>query len=123
MLRGADDWVGAWEVASVVESMASGANEVEVRDSAFLLIRQVLSHGLMEIGDVAGTGSHPVYVHDSCRFQPWGLPVERSMERVEQEWNALGRSPTLGEVCWLNLTEKGQVQAHALRSWKDEGGS
>jgi hypothetical protein len=111
--RGVDDWIGAWEVADIVQSIAPGATG-EISKLALQVIQEALVRSLVEIGDVVGTGSHPVYGYESCSFRPWALPVEAAMERVKREWLALGRNPTLGEVCWLNLSETGRARAHHL---------
>lgn len=109
--RAADDWIGAWEVADIARAMAPDATDAEVRDLALQIIEEALMRNVVEVGDVVGTGSHPVYRYESCSFRPWALPTEVAIERIRREWLALGRNPTLGEVCWLRLSETGRVQA------------
>ncbi len=120
--RGADDWVGAWEVADIARAIALEATDAEVLDLALQVIQEALVRNLVDIGDVVGAGSHPVYRYESCSFRPWDLPSGAAMERVRREWLALGRDPTLGEVCWLSLTETGRKQAGQIEHRKGERG-
>jgi hypothetical protein len=48
--------------------------------------------------------------------QSWGLSADDTIKRIEDEWRALGRSPNLGEVCWLELTDVGRAEARAVAS-------
>lgn len=59
----------------------------------------------MEVGDVTDHG-----------FVPWGLSPDDAMVRVEQKWRDLGRSPDLGEICWLANTDFGDERAASVLS-------
>lgn len=43
----------------------------------------------------------------------WGLSLEGTIERIEKEWNELGKLG-LGDVVWLELTDKGRQEARRL---------
>ncbi len=103
LMRGADDWVMACEVVSVAKAEGGASTEAEIRDLSIRLIRQLIKRGLVEIGDVTETG-----------FRPWNLPVEEAMMRVERDWRMLQRSPSLGDVCWLQNTPEGDSRAKLL---------
>lgn len=98
--RGADDWITAAEVAWVAKSVGGAATDDDARDLAVAVIHAVLEAGLMEAGDVTDGG-----------FFPWDLSAAKSVERIEREWRTLGRSPELGEVCWLANTTVGNRTA------------
>jgi hypothetical protein len=108
LMRGADDLIQAAEVASVAIEVGGATTQEGVLEMSLEMIRHVVQRGLMEIGDALGVGSHPTCVHAFVQFQPWNLPFEEAIARVEREWHALGRNPTLGEICWLQNTSKGR---------------
>ncbi len=101
--RGSDDWVDATEVAWVARSVGGATSEDEVRDLSLRVLRELLGRNLMDVGMVTETG-----------FTAWEVPVDQALRRIESEWRALPKGPDLGEICWLNLTEKGSVRADKL---------
>jgi len=103
--RGALDWVYAGEVASVAKFTGGANTEDEIREISFVLTREVVQQGLMEIGDLLGEGG---------RFRKWDVSDQEALERVEREWIALGRNPSLGEICWLQNTCKGNEIGKSL---------
>jgi hypothetical protein len=105
LLRGLADWIDAAEVASVARTVGGARTEHEVRELSLQLLRELLGRGLMEVGAVTESG-----------FEPWRVAVDRALERIESEWRSLPKGPDLGDICWLNLTEKGQTRAEELRS-------
>jgi hypothetical protein len=114
LLRGLDDDIQASEVASVVMRVCGAATQDQVRELSLGLIREIVRQGLMEVGDIIGIGFHPSRRYASVRFQRWDLSFEEGMERVAREWRALGRNPSLGEICWLINTERGNEVARQL---------
>lgn len=107
--RGIGDWIQASELAWVVMYTCGAATDAEIQAMSVDLVREVLQQGLMKIGDVTRDG-----------FREWNVPVSEAVSRVEREWAALGRSPNLGEIFWLENTEKGDQRAQQLL---DSGGS
>ena len=114
LIRGLDDDIQAAEVASTVMRLSGAVAQDEVRDLSIELIRVVVQQGLMEIGDIIGSGFHPTYRYASVKFRRWDLSFEESLERVKREWKALERNPSLGEICWLVNTKKGHEVARQL---------
>jgi len=108
LISGLDDWVQAAEVASIARTTGAATSEDAVRDLSLRLIRRLLDHGLMEVGTVT----------EQDGFTRWSISFSEAMRRIESEWRARPEGPGLGEVCWLNLTEKGQIQAQDLWSQK-----
>ena len=102
-MEGAEDWVMATDVAWVAKSTGGAAGEDLIRTLSVRLIRRVLEDGMMEIGDVTDGG-----------FFEWNLPIDEAAELVDRKWRELGRSPNLGDVCWLENTQKGNRRAEAL---------
>ena len=108
-MAGTDDWVYLAEVVRIVESTICGS-PVDIQRFTCELIREVAQQGLMELGDLNKEGF--------CR---WSLPIEKCLNRVEREWNALGRNPTLGEICWLQNTDKGKALGEELFKQRGAG--
>jgi hypothetical protein len=103
LMLGLDDWIQASEIASVARTVGGAATEGEVQRLSLDIIRGVIKEGLMAVGDVTTQG-----------FHAWVLSTEEALERIEREWKALGRNPSLGEICWLSNTEKGDKRARRL---------
>ena len=101
--RGTDDWIQAAEVASVARTVGGATGEEEVRDLSLRVLRELLERDLMEVGMVTATG-----------FTAWEIPVDQALDQIEREWEVLPKGPDLGEICWLNLTEKGFLRADRL---------
>jgi hypothetical protein len=103
LVLGTVDWIGAWEVASVAQTVGGATSEAAVRDLSLRVIADLLNRGLMEAGDVTESG-----------FRPWTVPVAAAVSRIQREWTALGRNPDLGDICWLANTKAGDVLGRQL---------
>jgi hypothetical protein len=106
LIRGLDDWIQASEVASVTRIIGGKNSDETVRDLSIQLIRTLLESGFVEVG----------MVEKQKGFIPWKVSVDDAMQRIERDWFSRPTGPGLGEVCWLNLTEKGESQAKRLWS-------
>jgi hypothetical protein len=101
----ADDDIGLW----VIIRHASGdflypdVVAEPVRRKALAVIKDLLEEGLIE----AGTFHKMIY-------NPINLSVDETIRFIEEEWDALRRSPSLGDVCWFRATPKGEQLAHDL---------
>jgi len=111
VMRGADDWVMAAEVAWIAESIGEARCADPIRELSIALIRRVLENELMEIGEVGDGG-----------FFEWGLPIDEAVERADRAWRDLDRVPNLGDVCWLENTEKGARLAEQIFEQRTYGG-
>ena len=109
LVCGLDDWIQAAEIASVARTIGAAVTEVEVRDLSLRLVRELIGQDLMEVGAVTESG-----------FTSWEISVDQALRRIEQEWRALPKGPDLGDVCWLNLTKKGEVQAKEVWSRRNQ---
>lgn len=105
LMRGCGDWIDAAEVTSVAKFTGQTEAADSIRDLSLQLIREVVYQGLMEVGDLP---------KDGRRLELWPLSPEKILERVEREWNALGRNPTISEICWLQNTDKGNAKGEDL---------
>jgi hypothetical protein len=104
LILGLDDWIQASEVGSVSREVGGVQTNEDCRDLSLKLIRTLLETDLAEVGMIGEQGT----------FLPWVLGVDAAMQRIERDWATDSVGPSLGEVCWLNLTEKGQTRAEEL---------
>lgn len=104
---GVDDWVPDAEVAWVAKSVAGAKSPGEIHSIVLKLVAAVLRRGLMEIGEIfpAETG-----------FQPWMVPIDVALARLEREWNSKADRPLGGEIFWLRNTDAGRSRANRLLS-------
>jgi hypothetical protein len=100
---GADDWLMALDVAWVAKSMGGARNANAIRELSMRLIRELIVRELAIVGDV-----------DEHGFQPWSLDISETLDQIGRRWASLSREPTLGDVCWLDLTPKGELRAAEL---------
>jgi hypothetical protein len=92
---GYDDYVDLCGLASIVQIETKLLGEERLRAS-LEVIRELLTSGLMVVGDLFESG-----------FVPWNLAIPEALDRVEREWRALGREPNLWEICWFANTPLG----------------
>jgi hypothetical protein len=112
VMRGCDDWLDACGVASVAMSIGHAHSAEEIRDLSLKIIREVVQQGLMEVGDLPEEGR---------RLKLWPMTPQECLDRVEREWEALGRNPSLSEICWLENTDKGDALGEELFKQRDAG--
>ena len=112
VMRGCDDWLDACGVASVAINIGHTLSAEEIQNLSLKIIQEVVEQGLMEIGDLPDEGR---------RLKLWSMTPQECLDRVEREWKALGRNPSLGEVCWLQNTDRGNALGEELFKQRDAG--
>jgi hypothetical protein len=103
LIAGLSDWIQGCEVQHAVdESDPEGLIDEEGRRRATVeTIREMVSAGFAEVGDVTAQG-----------FAPWQLSLDDAIREIERRWAAMDfRKLTLGDLCWLRLTENGKQLA------------
>jgi hypothetical protein len=104
--RGEDDWVQLVDVAWSSSQAFPGATREQKVARGVEAIESLLEHGLIRVGDVRrGEG-----------FVPWTLPTRAIVDRIAAEWKAMPDEPSLGDVCWIELTDAGDARPTAIRS-------
>lgn len=104
---GAEDWLDASSVASVAITVGGAASVDSIRELSIRFISEAVRRGLVEIGDL----------DDRIRgFRKWPVAADRAIARIQQDWESLGRNPSVGEVCWLANTREGDALARELGS-------
>jgi hypothetical protein len=108
--RGLSDMLQLSEMASVVRRHLGGSpSEEDVIRATTEVIGDLLSPGYAIVGDV-------VKDEGLLCVQSWGLSAADTTKRIEDEWRALGRPPSLGDVTWLELSDAGRAEARAVAS-------
>jgi hypothetical protein len=94
----ADDYMGLWEVARVVGRRMARAAFPEIKAEAMKVLTRLYSAGYIEAGNLTEEGA----------FLPWALAPSQALNKIQGEWDRLGRLPDIGEIAWLNLTPSGE---------------
>ncbi len=110
--EGKEDHVGLWSIIWRIRyALNDGeypsregdrADPLEVRRFTLRLVQDLLESGLVQAGFPTPDGSG---------FEPWSLGPSAVIDRINSEWNALGREPNIGEVVWFSTTQKGEKEA------------
>jgi hypothetical protein len=98
-----DDYLGMWEVAQLVRDELGTEDDTELREHTLSVLETMLMHGLIRPGLATSDG----------RFDAWELDPGRAALRISDEWERLGRMPTLGDIAWLDLTDYGEKVARS----------
>lgn len=96
------DWFQFFQVMEEVKKSNDGEDELEQK--TLDLIESLQTKGLMEVGTV----------HREKGFVSWGVSPPETRERIKVALDGLGRPPSLGDVCWLANTAKGEELAREL---------
>lgn len=63
-----------------------------IKSNTLALVRDLLITKTIEAGELSEGGK---------KIDPWRIPVEEVIVRIDREWSALGRMPNLYEIVWL----------------------
>lgn len=94
------DQTGLWEFVWMTAEELDLDDPDEVRAAVLESTSGLLKAGYIRAGVPKGR----------VDFDPWNLSPEEAIERIEREWDALGREPDIGEIVWFDITEKGREQ-------------
>jgi hypothetical protein len=103
----ADDYTGLWMIVSAIAEDAYSFETVPdwVRQKTIDILRDLLQSNL-----IAGGRIDPAS-HD---FRPFYFSVEDTIGFVEREWETLGKTPNIGDVCEFFITLEGKQLAQKL---------
>lgn len=97
-----EDWVALWVViAAVRRTFGANIAERRLREVTLTVVDALLSSGRVEAGWPRADGG----------WEPWRLSRKAVLVRIEADWSALGRIPTIGsELVWFTTpTPKSQA--------------
>jgi hypothetical protein len=106
----AHDHVGLWKVVKRVggENYWMKPLPTSIRERTIKVISDLLQSGWIEVG---------TYVGDKERGWEWNPmqgPDSAILDFIETEWDKLGETPNLGDVCWFTATPAGKTLAYDL---------
>lgn len=99
-----EDYCGIWELADLIEEELGTGDTTVIRESTMDVVRDMLARDLMLPGLALNDGN----------FSPWSMAPFEAADKINAEWEALGRTPTLGEGVWFDLTPTGEAYAERL---------
>lgn len=95
----AADYLGLWSVIFEVRAMFPRLGAPAVQRMTVDSLARLLDARLIRAG-------YPT--PDGRGFEPWLASAEEAIARIRDEWNALGREPSIGEVAWFASTPGGE---------------
>ncbi len=84
-----EDEVGLWYIIKNVRRDLKLKDAAEVRRITLELIKELLESGNVQAG---------YYAPDESGFEPWSIPVDEIIRRINEAWNKLGREPNIGDI-------------------------
>lgn len=111
ILESTEDEIGLWEVVSEVRHTTQESDEQIIRMKVIENIRDILLSGFMSIGIFECVDNSS----KELEFRVWKTSIEESLNRIEREWDDLGKAPSIGDIAWLVITSKGELEAKRIR--------
>jgi hypothetical protein len=93
-----DDYVGLWEIARLVRSELELEDPEAIRDDTLHIIEQMLMQGWIRPGIATDAGD----------FEAWDTAPGKTLLAIRAGWDKLGRIPTVGDIAWFDLTDRGE---------------
>jgi hypothetical protein len=91
-----DDHVGLWELMHAAQLDLGASDPEETCRMTLELARRLLNQPGMLVGFPAPDGRN---------FIPWKLTPDEAFSRIEREWKALGREPSIGDIAWFTTAD------------------
>lgn len=88
-----EDHVGLWSIIRHLRiTFGENLDADRVRAAVMEIVADLLRSGTVKAGFPAPDGRG---------FEPWDLSPGAVIARIEAEWDALGREPTIGDIVWF----------------------
>jgi hypothetical protein len=86
------DYTGFWEIVTRIDDVLKPKNPDERKKYVVSLVRCLITSGLI-----------PVVYRDGKYIRAFKECLNEAslVEKIQNEWLALGKEPGLGEVCWF----------------------
>jgi len=109
LLEGLDDICQVWWIAGTVHKLTGIPRETpELVDLAVGAVRDLLDSGYAVFGDAVQDERGMVTI------VPWESAPDEVAARVKKEWGELDDRLRMGDIGWLELTDKGREEARRL---------
>ena len=113
-----DDWLFLLGVFSIIWQdegpRAPDPNWQAALPATFPQVIELTTHVLEQGYAIAGD------VRINQGFISWELSPSATIDRIEQDYANLGRGLEMGDICWFQITDKGQAAVDAV--WESRGG-
>ena len=86
------DYIGLWQIIVHVRYQLKIFDQTELKQAVLHIVRRLLGKGL-EAVMLLRTGSAPRWENQDISYV---------LDRISQEWDALGRDPNPGEIVWFD---------------------
>lgn len=110
MDRGLADILQLSEIIGVVSRHCNKS----VDDTALVTPTLEVIHDLLESGYVVAGQVATDEKTDLLYIRSWEMSPSDTVRRIEHDWRELGRTPNLGEVVWLELTDAGRAKIRSI---------
>ena len=113
LARAQYDWLGLWVIIRKMKEVRPVSPPEGVQKMTLQVVRELLEAGWVKAGNptffIEAASPQPGAPGGrNIRFIPWPCTPEETLKRIESEWNRLGTEPSLGEIVWFEITEKGE---------------
>src|SRR6266487_365787 len=100
----ADDETGLWLVIKRIcgEEYYWSIVTDSLRQEVMNTIHDLLSYGFIEAGNFEKEEA------GKYKWMPLLLSADKIIKFIEHEWNSLGKTPNIADICWFIATEKGK---------------
>jgi hypothetical protein len=118
------DSVGLWVIIRYTKEHFTLTDPEEIRHKTMEVLRPLIEAGLICPGwpKLTGRGFEPWIFLTYDRNDPkkkinriLTQSVDEAMDLIDKEWKALGQEPTIGDVAWFFITDKGKRELELLR--------
>ena len=101
----AADETGLWLIIKRVAKDQYSLEQLPtwVQSKTIEVIGDLLRKGLIEVGNPNGP-----------TFEPISDSLEETIAFIEREWDKLGKTPNIGDLCWVRATSAGEQLAREL---------
>jgi len=103
LIETTEDDVGLWSIHWHYRESGRETDKSNTRRETLELVKDLLEEELIQAGQFKDGD-----------FELWNLSPTETIARIETEWDALQRDPTLGDIVWFIATEKGEQEAKKL---------
>jgi hypothetical protein len=89
-----EDHVGLWGVIDEIRRTLSAEDPERLRQEVLALAQAVLAQPDVRVG-----------VYHGDEFRLWSETGSEAVSRIDREWRALGRDPSINEIGWFSRVQ------------------
>lgn len=101
-----EDSVSLYFISSFVKKKYNSNNSSFIKRKSLENIKNLLEEKLVIAGDLTKDNE----------FVSWKMSIDEILQKIERDWNNLGRDLYMYELVWFEITEKGKKEFEYLNS-------